>query len=100
MVSIGFLAQASVCRLGESNRGSPKFSARVVAQLTSLHFERGIVLLKQGGLAQPTKRPNNKGHAKKDPIGLHSRWSKPTWASHTLHMGQRRCEDLKRCIKE
>ena len=29
------------------------------------------------------KRPNNKGHAKRDPIGLHSRWPKPTWASHT-----------------
>jgi len=31
---------------------------------------------------------------KKDQIGLHSRWPKPTWASYTLHMGQRRCEDL------
>jgi len=49
---------------------------------------------------KPTKRPNNKGHAKKDPIGLYPRWLKPTWASHTLHMGQRRYEDLKRCIKE
>ncbi|QCE09077.1 casein kinase 1 [Vigna unguiculata] len=41
------------------------------------------------------KRSNNKEHAQKDPIRLHSRWPKPTWASHTLHMGQRRCEDLK-----
>jgi len=49
---------------------------------------------------KPIKRPNNKEHASKDPIGLHSRWPKPTWASHTLHMGQRRCEDLKKCIKE
>jgi len=36
---------------------------------------------------KPIKKPNNKGHAKKDQIGLHSRWPKPTWASHTLHMG-------------
>ena len=49
---------------------------------------------------KPIKRLNNKEHAKKYPIGLHSRWPKPTWASHTLHMGQRRCEDSKRCLKE
>jgi len=49
---------------------------------------------------KPIKRPNNKRHVQKDPIGLHSRWPKPTWASHTLHIGQRRYEDLKRCIKE
>ncbi|QCE10501.1 Herpesvirus [Vigna unguiculata] len=46
--------------------------------------------------SKPIKRLNNKGHAQKDPIGLHPRWPKSTWASHTLHMGQRRCEDLKR----
>jgi len=51
-------------------------------------------------MPKPTKRPNNKGHAQKNPIALHPRWPKPTWASHTLHMGQRRYEDLKRCIKE
>jgi len=27
---------------------------------------------------KPIKGPNNKRHAKKDPIGLHSRWPKPT----------------------
>jgi len=43
----------------------------------------------------PIKKPNNKGHAKKDPIGLHPRWPKATWASYTLHMGQRRYEYLK-----
>jgi len=48
---------------------------------------------------KPIKRPNNKGHAQKDPIGLHPTWPKPTWASNTLHMGQRRCEDLKRCME-
>jgi len=31
MVSIGFLAQASTSRLGETNGGSPKFPTRVVA---------------------------------------------------------------------
>jgi len=28
---VGFLAQASVSRLGETNKGSPRFSARAVA---------------------------------------------------------------------
>jgi len=51
MVIIGFLAQASVSCLGMTNRGSPKSFARVVAQATDLHFERGIVSFKQGGLA-------------------------------------------------
>jgi len=38
--------------------------------------------------------PNPHGHPQKDPIGLRPRWPKPTWVSHTLHMGQRRCENL------
>jgi len=50
--------------------------------------------------AQAHQEAQYKEHAQKDQIGLHSRWPKPTWASHTLHMGQRRYEDLKRCIKE
>jgi len=41
----------SVSRLGETNRGSPRSFARVVAQATNLRFERGIVSLKRGGLA-------------------------------------------------
>ena len=50
--------------------------------------------------AQARQEANNKGHAQKDPIRLHPRWPKPTWASHTLHMDQRRSEDLKRCVEE
>jgi len=41
---------------------------------------------------KPIKRPNNKEHAQKDPIGLHSGWPKPTWASHTLQWAK---EDVK-----
>jgi len=48
----------------------------------------------------PSRGPITRSMLKKDPIGLHSRWPKPTWASHALHMGQRRCEDLKRFLKE
>jgi len=50
--------------------------------------------------AQAHQEANNKEHAKKYPIGLHSRWLKPIWASHTFQIGQRRYEDLKRCIKK
>jgi len=39
IVSTGFLAQASVSRLGEINRGSPRPFTRVVAQATNLRFE-------------------------------------------------------------
>jgi len=45
----GFLVQASMPRLGETNKGSPKFSARTVAQATCLHFEREVILLRREG---------------------------------------------------
>jgi len=45
-----FLAQASVSRLGEINRGSPRPFARVVAQATNPGFEQGNVSLRRGGL--------------------------------------------------
>ncbi|QCD96828.1 hypothetical protein DEO72_LG6g1538 [Vigna unguiculata] len=51
VVSTGFLAQASVSRVGEADRGSPRSFARVVAQATNLHFEQGDISLRRGGLA-------------------------------------------------
>jgi len=50
-VGTGFLAQANVPRLGETDRGSPRSFAWVVAQATNLRFERGDVSLRWGGLA-------------------------------------------------
>jgi len=43
-----------------------------------------------------TERPNNKEHTKEDPNGFASKWTNFSWASITLFMGQRRCEDMKR----
>ena len=50
MVRIDNLAQASLSRLGETGRGSPRSFARVVAQATNLCFERENVPLKRGDL--------------------------------------------------
>jgi len=49
----GFLAQASMPRLGET---SPSFFARTVAQATRLHFERGMISLRREG-ARLSKNP-------------------------------------------
>jgi len=49
VVSTVFLAQASVLRPSETSRGSPKLSARTVAQATRLHFERGVISFRREG---------------------------------------------------
>ena len=57
MVSTGFLAQASMSRLGEINRGSPKllhassrsYFTRVVAQATHVLSERANISPKREG---------------------------------------------------
>ena len=45
------LAQASLSRLSETGRESPRSFARVVAQVTNLCFERENVSLRRGDLA-------------------------------------------------
>jgi len=47
----GNLAQASQTRLSESGGGSPRPSARVVAQASGPGFERETVSLRRGELA-------------------------------------------------
>jgi len=47
----GFLAQASVSRLGEITSNSHRLLARAVAQATSSCFERERISLRRGGLA-------------------------------------------------
>ena len=52
MEGSGFLAQASVSRLGEICSNSLMLVARAVAQATSSCFERKSISLRRGGLAQ------------------------------------------------
>ncbi|QCD82484.1 hypothetical protein DEO72_LG2g2823 [Vigna unguiculata] len=49
MMGTGFLAQASMSRPGETNKGSSKIFVRTVAQTTRLHFERGVISLRREG---------------------------------------------------
>jgi len=47
----GFLAQASMSRLGGISSDLPRMPARAIAQASSSSFERESISLRQGGLA-------------------------------------------------